>query len=110
MLKISLDWCLRSCSLLTAALLLTNETVPKSIRKKKLILLTCLMPGLWVAVSFVNKLMSTEKVVRKRTASLPKGAGVLCLHTNHLLGVLLVRSRNLLGGLTSRGYCLVDFG
>lgn len=35
LLKISLDWCLRSCSLLTAALLLTNETDPRSIRKKR---------------------------------------------------------------------------
>lgn len=33
-LKISLDWCLRSRSLLTAALSLTNETISKSIRKE----------------------------------------------------------------------------
>lgn len=65
------------------------------------------MPRLWVAVRFVNKLMSTGKAVRQRTPSLPKGAGVLCLHTNHLLGLLSVGSRNLPHGLTSRG-CLLS--
>lgn len=107
-LTISLGWCPRSRCLLTAALLLTNETIPKSIRKT-LILLTCLMPQLRVAVRFVNKLMSMEKAVRKITPFLPNWAGVLCLHTDHLLGVLLLSSRNLLGRLTSTGYCLVYF-
>ena len=54
--------------------------------------------------------MFTEKAVRKRTPSLPKGESVPCLHTNHLLGVSVLCSRNLLGGLTSRGYCLVYLG
>lgn len=65
------------------------------------------MPRLWVAVRFVNKLMPTGKAVRQRTPSLPKGVGVLCLHTNHLLGLFSVGSRNLLCGLTSRG-CLLS--
>lgn len=55
------------------------------------------MPWLWVVVRCVNKLMSTNKAVRKGTPSPPKRVGVVCLHTNHLLRLLLVCFRNLLG-------------